>query len=435
MAAFDDALNHQNPQIPLPIPDPNRMAFLEGQFQYLFAEVTHLRGMVNNPPPPPPPPPPFRPNLNLPHPPQFSGTPSELPTFKLKLFQFLMGNHNTYQDSESQLMFAGSLLVGSAGQWYLSLIDPATTRLPPSYTIDSFIQDLEDFFGGGNTLQSRERALDVLRQTGSVSELAIAFQNLTSTFIPRWSDHPLIYVFSKKLKEVIRFELTARGSLPTTFQAYVAVAISVEQNQAAAALSRSHGSSNPPPAPPRLSLTVPPLPLPPLVPSPWMWMVPALATAPSPRRNVVAGRTPGFARTVVRQTTRLPLVLALLTYARPGAPFPTFLRSQPLHPVISTLQPVMLTLPGSPTPRGPSQDPGTSSLTPKPQPPPPPPPQPLISQKTPTPASRSLAGRYSPLPHPSLPLSHPLPPFPHGAPPRTWSAAHSRGGAGRLRGL
>ena len=48
MAAFDDSLNHQ---IPVPIPDPNRMAFLEGQFQYLFAEVTNLRGMVNNPPP------------------------------------------------------------------------------------------------------------------------------------------------------------------------------------------------------------------------------------------------------------------------------------------------------------------------------------------------------------------------------------------------
>ena len=150
-----------------------------------------------------------------------------------------MGNHNTYQDSLSQLMFAGSLLVGSAGQWYLSLIDPTTIRLPPSYTIDSFVQELEDFFGGGNTLESRERALDVLRQTENVSELAIAFQNLTSTFIPRWSDHLLIYVFTKKLKGVIRFELTAGGSLPTTFQAYVAAAISVEQNQAAAALSRS----------------------------------------------------------------------------------------------------------------------------------------------------------------------------------------------------
>ena len=62
-----------------------------------------------------------------------------------------MGNHNTYNDNESQLMLAGSLPVGSAGQWYLSLIDPGTIRLPPSYTLDSFIQELDDFFGGGNT--------------------------------------------------------------------------------------------------------------------------------------------------------------------------------------------------------------------------------------------------------------------------------------------
>ena len=266
MAAFDDALNQQNAQLPIPIPDPNRMAFLEGQFQYLFAEVTNLRGMVNNPPPPPPQP--SRPNLNLPLPLKFSGTPSEFPTFKVQLFQFLMGNRNTYQDSETQLLLAGSLLAGSAFHLYLSLIDPVTIRLPQSYTIDSFIQELEDFFGGGDTLQSRERSLDVLRQTGSVSELAISFQNITSTFIPRWSDHPLICIFSIKLKEVIRFELTARGSIPVTFQAYVALAIMVEQNQAAAASSRSQGSSNPPPRTPPVPSNRPPPPPPSSGPAP-----------------------------------------------------------------------------------------------------------------------------------------------------------------------
>ena len=40
------------------------------------------------------------------------------------------------------------------------------------------------------------------------------------------------------LKEVIRFELTARGTPPSTFQAYIAAAISVELNQAAAHPSR-----------------------------------------------------------------------------------------------------------------------------------------------------------------------------------------------------
>ena len=57
----------------------------------------------------------------------------------------------------------------------------------------------------------------VLRQTDTVLELAIAFQNITNVFRPRWPDYPLIYVFSQKVKEVVSFELTARGTLPTTF--------------------------------------------------------------------------------------------------------------------------------------------------------------------------------------------------------------------------
>ena len=180
------------------------------------------------------PPPPPRPNLNLPEPPRFSGTPSELPSFQLKLCQFLRGNYNTYFDTQSQLMYAGSLLIGDADQWYMTLVNHTTKDLPPHYTLDTFLQAMTDFFGGGITLASRERSLDTLRQTGTVQQLAIAFQNITNTFTPRWTDHSLIYVLSRKIRESIRFELAARGTVPHLFHAYVAAAISVEQNQAAA---------------------------------------------------------------------------------------------------------------------------------------------------------------------------------------------------------
>ena len=176
MAEFDEAFDAQLPNA-IPV---DRMGFLENQLQYLYSEVTHLRGMANQPPTPQP-----RPNLSLSPPSKFSGIPSELPMFKLRLYQYLMGNINTYGDNASQLLFAGSLLEGSAGQWYGTIVDPVTLLLPPSYTLDSFWQELQDFFGGGVTLQSRERSLDVLRQTGSVSELAISFHNITSTFNPR----------------------------------------------------------------------------------------------------------------------------------------------------------------------------------------------------------------------------------------------------------
>ena len=207
--------------------------------------------------PPPVPPPQFYPNLNLTPPPPFSGSPLALPTFKMKLIHFLVGNQNTYPDSERQILYAGQLLEGPAHQWYQAMVDPNTSQLHPSYDIHRFLAELEEFFGGAVTLHSRERSLDLLRQTGSVSDLAIAFQNITHTFNPRWPDHPLIYLFSRKLKEAIRYELFSRGSLPSTFSAYVAAAISVEQNQANAASSRSQPSSQLPPRPPPRSLPLP----------------------------------------------------------------------------------------------------------------------------------------------------------------------------------
>ena len=105
-------------------PGVDRLTFLEQNFQNVVIELNCLRNVVARSPPQP-----LRPNLNLPQPSPFSGVPSELQTFKLKLFQFLIGNHNTYTESESQLLLAGSLLIGSAGQWYPSLVDPHTLNV------------------------------------------------------------------------------------------------------------------------------------------------------------------------------------------------------------------------------------------------------------------------------------------------------------------
>ena len=206
----------------------------------LANEASLWRDQANRHAPPPPyhPPPPPRPNLNLPTPPSFSGIPSELRPFKLRVTQFIGANIETYATTQDQLIYVGSLLVGKAREWHDALVEDDTFLLPPSYTFQSFLQEMDDFFGGGVTLQSMERSLINLRQTGTVSELAIAFQNITNTFRPKWSDHPLIFTFSQKLREVVRYELTSRGLPPSTFQAFISAAISVEQNQAAAHASR-----------------------------------------------------------------------------------------------------------------------------------------------------------------------------------------------------
>ena len=181
-----------------------------------------------------------RANLNLPQPPFFLGNPLELQTFKIKVTKYLRGNFNTFFDDQSQIMYAGGLLQGPAQQWYESLIDPISMELPINYTLDIFLDEMSAFFGGALTQASREHSLDDLRQTSTVSVLAIAFQNIINTYIPRWTDSASIYIFSRKLKEAIRFEVTARGNVPTTLQAYIAAAIAVEHNQAAAVKSRHH---------------------------------------------------------------------------------------------------------------------------------------------------------------------------------------------------
>ena len=151
-------------------PGVDRITFLEHNFQNVVNELNYLRNVVARPPPPPP-----RPNLNLPQPAPFSGLPSDLQTFKLKLFQYLIGNQNTYTESESQLLLAGSLLIGSAGQWYSSLVDPHTLKLPPHYTLDSFFVELEDFFGVEQPLESssfsRRRRLQPSRPSSKPSPL------------------------------------------------------------------------------------------------------------------------------------------------------------------------------------------------------------------------------------------------------------------------
>ena len=262
-------------------------------------------------------------------------------------------------------------------------------------------------------MHSRERSLMALRQTGTVSELAITFQNITNAFRPRWSDHPLIYVFSQKLKEAVRFELTARGSLPSTFQAYISAAISVELNQAAAASSRSNQPSyTPRPSFPLKTLSPPPPvrfnPLPPT--PPWIWTAHEVPVAHLPWMSVAGGLTQGCARIAASRATSSPPVPTAFKF---GVLFSSLLASSlpPTHSLVPGPRSPLLPLP-----------PILSFLNPPPQPS-----QPRTPQKTPAPAVRGMAGRRPSSP-PSSPLSYPLSSFPdcslinsRSAPPYSFS--------------
>ena len=184
-------------------------------------------------------------DLHIPPPTPFNGAATTLPDFKIKLHNFFSGSPGLYDTASKQLLYAGNLMAGPVAVWYNSQVDPSTLHLPPSWDLSTFLAALEAFFGGGVTTHSRERDFRNLRQTSSVSDLAIAFQNITNMFPEVWPNHALIFFFSDKLNSPIRYELIARGNIPTTFQAYVAAAISIEHNQAAAHQQKPH-----PPRPP-----------------------------------------------------------------------------------------------------------------------------------------------------------------------------------------
>ena len=153
--------------------DHSRIAFLERNQQHLSQrQLQRFQNGFSHP------------NLNLPQPPSFSEVATNLPGFKMKFFQFLHENPHTYTSSQTHLLYAGSLLTVSAGQWYRAHVDPLTIQLPTSYDLGLFFKELEGFFGGAVNVQSRERALRSLRQTRPVSDLVVASQNIAHIFSP-----------------------------------------------------------------------------------------------------------------------------------------------------------------------------------------------------------------------------------------------------------
>ena len=150
--------------------DQARIAFLEQNVANMSNTIQKMQNNIPTPVPNQIP----HPNLNLQPPPTCSGSPLQLSTFKMKQIHFPVCNLNKYPDSESQLLYAGQLLEAPAYQWYQSMVDPNTFQLHPSYDLHRFFQELEEFFGGAVTLHSRERSLDLLRQTSSVSDHALA---------------------------------------------------------------------------------------------------------------------------------------------------------------------------------------------------------------------------------------------------------------------
>ena len=130
----------------------------------------------HNPPPP---------DLPTPEPIPFLGDPTNFARFKLKLIHFFYDHQTSFPTPFTRVMFTLTKLKRAADKWLLNHVHPDTNLLPANWDFMEVLSELQLFFGGAATLQSRERDLRTLRQTGSVSNLAIDFQTITQSFNPR----------------------------------------------------------------------------------------------------------------------------------------------------------------------------------------------------------------------------------------------------------
>ena len=115
---------------------------------------------LSNPAPPQPPPP----DLPTPHPLPFLGDPTDFARFKLKLTQFFYNHHTSFPIPFTRVMFTLTKLEGAADKWLLNHVHPDTNLLPANWDFTEVLAELQLFFGGAATLQSRERDLRALRQ-------------------------------------------------------------------------------------------------------------------------------------------------------------------------------------------------------------------------------------------------------------------------------
>ena len=111
MAEFDVQQAHAQAQAHQDRFEQNQARMIH--MEHTIAQMGNALHNLQNVPQPAPQPQ-FYPNLNLPPPPPFSGSPLALPSFKMKLIHFLVGNQNTYPVSERQLLYASQLPEGPA---------------------------------------------------------------------------------------------------------------------------------------------------------------------------------------------------------------------------------------------------------------------------------------------------------------------------------
>jgi hypothetical protein len=167
----------------------------------------------------------------------FNGKPaSQLAAFLTQLRLVFATRPSQFQTDKFKVMYAASLLRGTAFSWIQPYLDMDN---PPAWLSNFalFSAEITRVFGDPNLRISAARNLDHLRQTGSAAAYAAEFRRLAT--ILNWGDEPLAHHFYQGLKDPIKDEIVRFGR-PNQLEPLVQLAIDIDARLYDRAMERSH---------------------------------------------------------------------------------------------------------------------------------------------------------------------------------------------------
>ena len=121
MSIFDNIMPpiSENAEIPAQHFETDRYANMEQYVNDLSNHVATLEGQIRtqNQRTPQPPIPPTAFDLDIPHPPTFTGLAAQLPYFKFRVRSYFASCPGKYNTDEKQLLYVSTRLENQAGEW------------------------------------------------------------------------------------------------------------------------------------------------------------------------------------------------------------------------------------------------------------------------------------------------------------------------------
>jgi len=189
--------------------------------------------------------------LKLRPPEPFNGKPaSQLREFLTQLRLVFAGKPTQFQKDKLKVIYAASLLRGTAFSWIQPYLDMDS---PPAWLSDFalFTAEINKVFGDPEHRVSAARSLDRLKQTGSAVAYAAEFRRHAT--ILNWEDEPLNHRFYQGLKGSVKDEIVRFGR-PSELEALIQLAITIDARLHERAEERSHDPRPSMPAPSRRQL-------------------------------------------------------------------------------------------------------------------------------------------------------------------------------------